>query len=378
MMIPFLDLSSTNYCIRDELFLAFDRVLSSGQFIVGPELSRFESEFAEYCQVKYCVGVGNGLDSLTLILRAYGIEQGDEVIVPSNTFIATWLAVSHTGATPVPVEPDTRTFNIDPKKIESLITPKTKAIVAVHLYGQPAAMDEIITIARKHSLWVVEDAAQAHGARYKGKPVGSLGNAAAFSFYPGKNLGALGDAGAVTTSDVALAEKVRLLTNYGSKVKYHNVTKGFNTRLDEIHAAFLRVKLQHLDNWNRIRSNIAEIYLNHLSANELKLPYVPNWADPAWHLFVIRSPQRDKLMEALTSRGIQTMIHYPIAPHCQPAYIEFAHKNQTFPIAEAIHREVLSLPMGPHLTTKDAMLVSETCNEVARLLSNTIRFLTFY
>lgn len=349
MNIPFLDLRSPHDELREELRAAFERVLDSGWYIQGNELKQFEKEFADYCQADHCIGVGNGLDALHLILRAYDIGEGDEVIVPSNTYIATWLAASYAGATPIPVEPDERTYNIDPARIEAAITSHTKAIIAVHLYGQPADMDTINAIARKHNLKVIEDAAQAHGARYKGKRVGSLGDAAGFSFYPGKNLGAIGDGGAVTTNDAELAGKIRMLGNYGSSIKYNNEVKGYNSRLDELQAAFLREKLKKLDEWNARRKVIASEYLSRLKDFKIVLPFVPEWADPVWHLFVVRSMQRESLQTYLQQQGIGTMIHYPIPPHLQLAYSELGYKQGDFPVAEAIHSEVLSLPMGPHL-----------------------------
>lgn len=361
MNIPFLDLKSPHEELRAVLREAFERVLDSGWYILGEEVNLFEREFAEYCQADYCVGVGNGLEALHLILRAYGIGEGDEVIVPSNTFIATWLAASYAGATPVPVEPDARTYNLDPMRLESAITPRTKAIIAVHLYGQPADMDEINAIARRHGIKVIEDAAQAHGARYKGRRVGSLGDAAGFSFYPGKNLGAIGDGGAVTTNDAALAQRIRILGNYGSQLKYNNEVKGYNSRLDELQAALLRTKLPVLDEWNARRQAIAAAYLNQLDASAMLLPHVPDWAEPVWHLFVVRSQQRDSLQKQLDTVGIGTMIHYPTPPHLQPAYAELGYKRGAFPIAEAMHREVLSLPMGPHLDVEDAAKVIATC-----------------
>lgn len=348
--IPFLDLKTPHIELRSQLQAAFERVLNSGWYIQGSELKQFEEEFANYCEAKYCIGVGNGLDALHLILRAYDIGEGDEVIVPSNTYIATWLATSYAEATPIPVEPDERTYNIDPSRIEAAITPRTKAIMVVHLYGQPADMDAINAIAKRHNLKVIEDAAQAHGALYKGKRVGTLGNAAGFSFYPGKNLGAIGDGGAVTTNDADLAEKIRMLGNYGSRLKYHNEVKGYNSRLDELQAAFLREKLKKLDEWNAQRKVLAAEYLHQLKDGVLVLPFVPEWADPVWHLFVVRSKQRGNLQANLQQRGVGTMIHYPIPPHLQPAYSELGYKQGDFPIAEAIHREVLSLPMWPSMT----------------------------
>jgi len=344
--IPFLDLKQTYLELKTELDIALQRVMNSGWYIHGEELRAFESEFAEYCNVKYCVGVGNGLDALHLILCAMDIGAGDEVIVPSNTFIATWLGVSYAGATPVPVEPDETTFNIDPTRIEAAITERTKAIMPVHLYGQPADMEPILEIARRYKLKVIEDAAQAHGARYKGKRVGGLGNAAGFSFYPGKNLGAFGDGGAVTTNDPIIAERVRRLSNYGSQIKYSHDVKGFNSRLDELQAALLRVKLRYLDDWNGRRQKIADQYLHKLLDQDyLTLPQVPQWAEPVWHIFVVRTPERDHLQKYLEGCRIQTLIHYPVPPHRQGAYQELSHLS--LPVSERIHKEVLSLPMNP-------------------------------
>jgi len=350
MKVPFLDLKAPHEELRAELREAFERVLDSGWYILGKEVGQFEQEFAGYCEAEHCVGVGNGLDALHLILRAYDIGKGDEVIVPANTYIATWLAVSHAGATPVPVEPDARTYNIDPARIEPVITPRTKSIIAVHLYGQPADMNAINAIAKKHGLKVIEDAAQAHGASYKNRRVGTLGDAAGFSFYPGKNLGALGDGGAVTTNDPDLAEKVRVLCNYGSREKYQNEVQGFNSRLDELQAAFLRVKLNRLDAWNARRKAIANQYLNALLDTDVVLPNVPEWADPVWHLFVVRSHRRDALQAHLKKCGVDTMIHYPIPPHLQRAYAGMEMQEGILPISEALHREVLSLPIGPHMS----------------------------
>jgi dTDP-4-amino-4,6-dideoxygalactose transaminase len=349
--IPFLDIQLINENHTTGLECALDKVIRSGWYILGKEVERFEQEFAEYCEVPYCVGVGNGLEALHLILRAYGIGAGDEVIVPANTYIATWLAVSYTGATPVPVEPCEATYNINPARIEAAITPRTKAILVVHLYGQPVDFEPVRDLAQRNGLKIIEDAAQAHGARYRGQRVGGLGDAAGFSFYPGKNLGALGDGGAVTTHDAALAEQIRVLRNYGSRIKYHNEVIGYNSRLDELQAAFLRVKLPYLDADNARRKAVAERYLNGLADFDCILPLIPDWADPVWHLFIIRHPQRDALQQFLAERGIATMIHYPIPPHLQPAYANggFGH----YPIAEAIHREVLSLPMGPMLSVAE-------------------------
>jgi dTDP-4-amino-4,6-dideoxygalactose transaminase len=366
--IPFLDLGAINSQHRDALKAAFLRVLDSGWYILGKEVEAFEGEFANYCGSRHCVGVGNGLEALHLILRAFDIGPGDEVIVPANTYIATWLAVSYAGARPVPVEPTTGTCNLDPDRIESAITPRTRAILAVHLYGQPADMDPICAVASRYGLKVIEDAAQAHGARYKGRRTGSLGDAAGFSFYPGKNLGALGDGGAVTTDNDLLAERLRVLRNYGSKIKYHNEEKGYNSRLDELQAALLREKLKTLDGENACRARLAERYSELLAGSGLVLPEVPQWADPAWHLYTVRSPRRDDLQRYLADRDIGTMIHYPIAPHMQTAYAELGFASGTFPVTEAIHNEILSLPMGPHL---DEHQVAEVCSAVRTFTQRT-------
>jgi len=361
--VPFLDLRAAYEELKEEIDEAVARVLGSGYYLLGKEVGAFEEEFAEFLHVKYCVGVGNGLDALQLALRALGVGQGDEVLVPSNTYIATWLAVSYAGAVPVPVEPDERTYNVDPEKLEAAITDRTKAIIPVHLYGQPADMDPILEIARKHNLRVLDDAAQAHGARYKGRRVGGLGNIAGWSFYPGKNLGAFGDGGAVTTNDGELADRVRVLRNYGSRTKYFNEVRGFNSRLDEIQAAVLRVKLKHLDEWNRRRRNIAELYRRELEGCDLILPYVPEWAEPAYHLFVVRSGQRDALHQYLETQGIGTLIHYPVPPHLQQAYCEIGLAAGTLPISERIHQEVLSLPIGPHVTEAQVETVTRAVCE---------------
>jgi len=350
--IPFLDLKASYLDLKDELDSAYHRVMTSGWYILGAELEAFEAEFAGYCGVGHCVGVANGLEALTLVLRAWSIGPGDEVIVPANTYIATWLAVTHVGATPVPVEPCEDTCNINPAVIEASITGRTKAILPVHLYGQTADMDPIYEIANRYGLKVLEDAAQAHGARYKGKRAGSLGDAAGFSFYPGKNLGAIGDGGAVTTSDAELADKIRCLRNYGSRKKYVNEAAGFNSRLDELQAAFLRVKLRYLDAWNDKRRQLAAWYLKALpvSFNELLLPVVPSWAEPCWHLFVVRHAERDAMQSMLTEHGVGTLIHYPIPPHLQEAYATMGYPEGSFPITEKLARQVLSLPMWPQLS----------------------------
>ena len=351
MTVSFLDLKATYRELQLQIDAAYRRMMKSGRFILGREIEAFEEEFARYCGAKYCVGVGSGLDALHLILRGYGIGSGDEVIVPAHTFIATWLAVSYAGATPIPVEPDKRTYNIYPTQIEAAITSRTRAIIPVHLYGLPADMDPILDIANRHNLKVIEDAAQAHGARYKGKRVGNLGDAAGFSFYPVKNLGAFGDAGAVVTNDKQLADHVRMLGNYGSQVKYNHDIKGINSRLDALQAAFLRVKLKHLDQWNKRRQNAARYYLKAMTEiPELTLPFVPQWAEPVWHLFVVRHPQRDNLQKFLTKSNIGTLIHYPVPPHLSEAYADQGCQYGDYPIAETMAVTILSLPMGPHLT----------------------------
>lgn len=361
MKIPFLDIKASYLELKGEFDDAYHRVMDSGWVLLGEETGAFEAEFAAYCQAKHCVAVGNGLDALQLVLRAWEIGPGDEVIVPSHTFIATWLAVSNVGARPVPVEPDEATCNIDPERIEAAITPRTKAIIPVHLYGQPADMDRVMALAAKHGLKVLEDNAQAQGALYKGRRTGSLGHAAAASFYPGKNLGAFGDAGAVTTDDADLADRVRMLRNYGSTVKYRHELTGLNSRIDELQAAFLRVKLRHLDEWNARRKEIAALYAAHLSDLSSQifsvsgfqlLPSVLPWADSVWHLFVIRHSQRDALQKHLAGQGIQTIIYYPVPPHLSGAYAGMGFERGDFPIAEKLASEVLSLPIGPHLTSE--------------------------
>lgn len=325
--------------------------MESGWYILGSEVSSFEAEFANYCGTKYCVGVGNGLEALFLVLKAWGIGSSDEVIVPANTYIASWLPITHTGAKPVPVEPDIDTYNIDPHKIEEKITEKTRAILPVHLYGQTANMDEINKNGKKFGLKVLEDAAHAHGATYKNKKAGSLGDAAAFSFYPTKNLGCFGDGGAITTNDGDLYQKIHSLRNYGSSKRYVNNEIGFNSRLDELQAAFLREKLHFLDSWNKTREKVTEWYLQNLPNTfpELILPKVPSWAEPCWHLFVVRTENRDELQEGLTKNKISTLIHYPIPPHLQKAYKHLNFSKGDFPITEKIANQVLSLPIGIHM-----------------------------
>ncbi len=366
MKVPFLDFVGPYEELKPELDEAYFRFMRSAWYILGKEVEAFEKEFAEYCGAEHCIGVGNGLEALHLILRAYDIGKGDEVIVPSNTYIATWLAVSYAEATPVPVEPDPRTCNLDPLRIEAAITSRTKAIMPVHLYGQPADMDPILEIARNHKLKVIEDNAQAQGARYKGRRTGGLGDAAGNSFYPGKNLGALGDAGGVTTNDAELADRVRTLRNYGSRKKYYNECKGYNSRLDELQAAFLRVKLKALDQWNARRSTIAARYQSELArSNGVILPFVPAWAEPAWHLYVVQHPHRDRFQQKLTAAGIGNLIHYPVPPHLSGAYAKPTWGPGAFPIAEHLAATVLSLPIGPHLTKEQGeTVVFETSHAI--------------
>lgn len=366
MKIPFLDLKAGYLELQPEIDAAIKRVLESGWYILGEEVDAFEREYAAYCEAEHCVGVANGLDALHLALLALGVGSGDEVIVPSNTYIATWLAVCQCGATPIPVEPDERTYNIDPARIEAAITPRTKVILPVHLYGQPADMDPILAIAHKHGLKVLEDGAQAHGARYKGKRIGAHGNVVAWSFYPGKNLGAYGDGGAITTDDPEIAERIRVLRNYGSRVKYVNDIRGLNSRLDPIQAAALRVKLKVLDTWNARRTAIASRYQTGLVNTGLTLPFVPNWAEPAWHLYVVQHLQRDALQKQLGEAGIGSLIHYPIPPHLQGAYAELGYETGAFPTAELIHQEVLSLPMGPHLNKRQVQSVIDAVKDATR------------
>jgi dTDP-4-amino-4,6-dideoxygalactose transaminase len=356
--IPFVDLTRQHQRIAHDIEFAVKNVLDSGWFIQGPQLEAFEQEFADYCKVDHCVGVGNGLDALVLLLRAYGIGPGDEVIVPSNTFIATWLAVTSVGATIVAVEPDERTHNLSPGLIEAHLTPRTRCVMPVHLYGQPADMDPIMALAEQRGLVVIEDNAQAQGALYKGRPTGSLGHAAATSFYPGKNLGALGDGGAVVTRDPAIARQVRMLRNYGSEKKYDHQVLGCNSRLDEIQAAVLRVKLCQLNTWNEERRAIATRYDALLAGLPVTTPDVPEWVDPVWHLYVIRSLHRDALQAHLQSQGIQTVIHYPVPPHQQACYAS-QMTGAAYPLAETLCGQVLSLPMYPGLTEAEQRQVAQ-------------------
>ena len=359
-VIPFLDLHSAYSELKLDIDAAVSRVFESGWYILGPEVEAFETEWSSFCGAQHAVGLANGLDALTLSLRALDIGPGDEVIVPSNTYIATWLAVSGVGATPIPVEPDPHTYNIDVTQIEAAITQRTRAILPVHLYGQPANLDPILEIARRNGLRVIEDAAQAHGARYKGRRIGAHGDIVCWSFYPGKNLGALGDAGAVTTDDAALAERIALLRNYGSRQKYVNEEAGVNSRLDPIQAAVLRVKLRVLEAWTDRRRALAELYSKNLWSSGLILPEVPDWAEPAWHLYVVRSQKRDALQEHLADSGIGTLIHYPIPPHMQTANASMGLSADDLPVARGLSNQVLSLPMGPHLDAASVKVVTQT------------------
>jgi dTDP-4-amino-4,6-dideoxygalactose transaminase len=361
-MIAFLDLRAGYLELKSEIDAAVSRVLDSGQYILGPEVEAFEDEFAAYCGAAHCVGVANGLDALVLALRALEIGRGDEVIVPSNTYIASWLAVSAVGATPVPVEPDPRTHNIDSARIADAITARTRAIMPVHLYGQPADIDAILALARDYGVAVAEDAAQAHGARYKGRKLGGHGDVICWSFYPGKNLGALGDGGAITTNRADLADRIRVLRNYGSRTKYVNEVQGVNSRLDPVQAAVLRVKLKYLDEWNDRRRALARRYGEGLAGAGLILPEVAEGAEPAWHLYVVRTANRDALQARLTAAGIGTLIHYPIPPHRQAAYAEAGFAPDAFPIACELADTVVSLPIGPQLGAAE---VDQIVGEVA-------------
>jgi dTDP-4-amino-4,6-dideoxygalactose transaminase len=367
MRVPFLDLTAENASRRAQLDAAYARVMDAGQFILGPECEALEAEFAAYCGVRHCIGVANGLEALELILRGMEIGTGDEVIVPGNTFIATWLAVTRTGAKPVPVEPDARTCNIDAGRIEAAITSRTKAIVPVHLYGQPADMDSVNGIARAHGLKVIEDAAQAHGARYRGQRTGGLADAAGFSFYPTKNLGALGDGGAILTDDELLADRARVLRNYGSKVKYVHELAGYNSRLDELQAAFLRVGLPGLDRRNARRREIAALYGREFAGHpNIVVPLVPHWSEPVWYAYVVQVSRRDRVQEILRARGVGTLVHYPIPPHLSGAYASQGFKAGQLPISEALANRVLSLPMGAAMTDEAVVIVA---NELRNAVS---------
>jgi dTDP-4-amino-4,6-dideoxygalactose transaminase len=365
--IPFLDMRAQYLELKEELDEAYAGVMNSGWYILGEEVIAFEQEFARYLGAKHCVGVGNGLEALQLILMALGIGREDEVIVPANAYIASWLAVSYVGATPIPVEPDPFTYNLDPAPIEKAITARTKAIVPVHLYGQPSAMGEICRIARQHGLMVVEDSAQTHGAKHLGRFAGTFGSASGFSFYPTKNLGAFGDAGAVVTDNDQLADNVRVLRNYGSRKRYYNETKGHNSRLDPLQSAFLRVKLKRLDGWNERRNEIARYYLEQLTGlDELALPKTATDSTHVWHQFVIAHPRRNELQKHLEQQGIGTLIHYPVPPHLSDAYSELGYQRGDFPITERMADSVLSIPIGPHLDLDDAGYVAESIRKFCR------------
>lgn len=354
MKVPFLDLKAPHIELRSDLDEAYSRVLNSGWFILGEETERFESEFAAFCGVRHCIGVGNGLDALHLALIAHGLQPGDEVIVPSNTYIATWLAISYAGGRPVPVEPDPVSYNLDPTRLEAAVTRRTRAIMPVHLYGRMADMRGINAVAEKHGLVVIEDCAQAHAAAQNGKSAGAWGSSAAWSFYPGKNLGALGDAGAVTTNDAKVADRVRLLRNYGSRIKYHNEVKGFNSRLDPLQCAFLSAKLPALSRWNVHRAAVAKRYSDAFRNLDGLIP-PDHGADGehAWHLYVVQHDRRDDLQKFLADHGVGTLIHYPVPPHLSQAYREAGFQVGSLPLAESLASRVLSLPIGPHLKDEE-------------------------
>lgn len=370
MKVSFLDLCASYRELQAELESAVLQSLRSGWYIGGEDVAGFEADFAAYTHAAHCVGVANGLEALHLALRAMGVGPGDEVIVPSNTFIATWLAVSECGALPVPVEPDAQTCNIDVAKLLAAITPRTKVIMPVHLYGQPADLDAVLSIARQHGLRVLEDAAQAQGATYKGRPIGGHADAVAWSFYPGKNLGALGDAGAVTTQDADLADKIRVLRNYGSRQRYVNEVQGYNSRLDPVQAAALRVKLRHLDDWNARRTGIAARYSASFADCGFTLPCVPDWAKPSWHLYCVRHPQRDALRDKLSAAGVETLVHYPIPPHLQAAYASLGYVKGAFPVAEDMAKTLLSLPIGPAMTEAQVSWVIESVQQACMDLAH--------
>ena len=363
MKIPFVTFLPMERELEQDLRGAFDRVFASSWYISGEQDTLFEKAFAEYCGCRYCIGVGNGLDALMLSLKALGVGEGDEVIVPSDTFIATALAVTYVGAKPVFIEPDIRTFNIDPQRIEAAVSERTRAIMPVHLYGQPCDMDPIMELAERYGLYVVEDCAQAHGAEYKGKKVGSFGHAAGFSFYPGKNLGALGDAGAVVTNDERLAGKIRALANYGSDYKYHHIYKGNNSRLDELQAAFLSAKLPHLDRMNRDRQRTAGLYTEGIRNPKVITPFVPEEVVPVWHIYAVRCEERDALERHLKEKGIGTNKHYPIPMHMQVCYKDLGIPEGALPIAERISATELSLPLYYGMTEDEIGYVIDAINE---------------
>lgn len=363
MKIPFLKLERMHAEIRNEILSAFEKIYDKNLFILGDSVAAFEKEFAKYCNAAYCISCGNGLDALSIILRGYDIGEGDEVIVPSNTYIATALAVSYVGAKVVFVDPDIKTFNIDINKIKRAITQKTKAIIAVHLYGRPADIDKIRVICNNNNLKLIEDAAQAHGAIYNGKRTGNLGDAAGFSFYPGKNLGALGDGGAILTNDFTLAKKVEAIRNYGSKIKYHNEYRGVNSRLDEMQAEFLRIKLKCLDKWNADRQNTVKLYLEKINNTKIIIPYINSPQESIWHIFAIRTEFRDELQNYLNANGISTLIHYPIPIHLQKAYIDLGYKPGDFKVAETLSNTELSLPLWYGMSKNEINYIINTLNK---------------
>jgi dTDP-4-amino-4,6-dideoxygalactose transaminase len=371
MSIPFLSPVACYQELKQEIDDAIARVLAGGDYVLGKEVDLFEQEFAQYCGSRYCVGVGNGLDALHLALLAVGVGPCDEVIVPSHTFVATWLAVEHSGAKIVSVEPIEGTYNIQAEAIEKAITPRTKAIIPVHLYGHPVDLGPILALAKQHGLRVIEDAAQAHGAEYKGQRIGAHGDIIAWSFYPGKNLGAFGDAGAITTNDAEIAKTIRILGNYGSTQKYRHELPGFNSRLDPLQAASLRVKLGMLDEWNERRTEVAKIYQHRLKESSLVLPVEADWARPAWHLYVVRHSQRDRLQRILKDLGVQTLIHYPVPPAAQKAFATTSNTPNQDPIAVRLCSEILSLPMGPHLTPEAADMVCDAVIYAEKIIAGT-------
>lgn len=368
MNVPFLDLRASYLSLQTEIDAAVSGALGSGWYIGGPEVEAFEREFAEYTGTAQCIAVANGLEALQLALLASGVGPGDEVVVPTHTFVATWLAVTQCGATPVPVEIRPDTYQLDPDRLAAAVTPRCKAIVPVHLYGMPADLAPILAFAAERGIAVVEDAAQAHGTRYRGTRIGGHGLAASWSFYPGKNLGAFGDAGAITTNDPAVAARLRSLRNYGSSTRYVHTELGFNSRLDPVQAAILRVKLRHLDAWNERRRVIAARYTSALADVDVVLPDVPSWADPSWHLFPVRHPRRDALRDALSALGVETLIHYPIPPHLQGAYATLGHARGAFPVAERTAETVVSLPIGPAMSDAQVDAVIDAVGSAVRQL----------
>lgn len=365
MNIPFLDLQATYTELKIDIDAAVNRVLDSGFYILGPEVEMFESEFAHFCEAQFCVGVGNGLDAIYIALKSLGIGPGDEVLVPANTYIATWLAVSQCGAIPIPIEPSIDTHNIDPSLFSKAVTKNTKAIIAVHLYGQPAPLDEILNFAKEFNLKVIEDAAQAHGASYKGRKIGAHSDMVTWSFYPGKNLGAFGDGGAITTNNEGLAKKAAVMRNYGSERKYVNDVKGLNSRLDPLQAAILRVKLSKLDEWNARRTEIAKTYDDAFGSAGFYIPKQGSGCRSSWHLYVLRHSKRNDIVKALDGLGVSALIHYPIPPHLQKAYSSLGYVRGDYPIAEKLSDEVFSLPIGPHLPIENMHRVVESVLKVA-------------